>query len=135
MEALVTAFYGCLSECIDCSHTKKQRKIVSRKIQCKPFSCPYKDNATAICTVKGMFTGSYLIWAFGSAVYRGDCNGIGPATTTTPVPQMINIRSKLRPAPDLCKNVSLQCYLVVTVIHIQSRRNEVFAYTYVFFTI
>jgi hypothetical protein len=29
----------------------------------------------------------------------------------------INIQSALRTAPYLCKNVSLQCYLVVTVIH------------------
>jgi len=33
---------------------------------------------------------------------------------------MITIKSTLRTAPDLCKNVSLQCYLVATVIHIPS---------------
>jgi len=32
---------------------------------------------------------------------------------------------------DLCKNVSLQCYLVATVIHIQAlRRQTCFMYTY-----
>jgi len=30
---------------------------------------------------------------------------------------MINIQSTLRTAPDLCKYVSLHCYLVATVIH------------------
>ena len=33
---------------------------------------------------------------------------------------MINIQSTLLTAPDLCKNVSQQCYLVAAVIHIQS---------------
>jgi len=36
--------------------------------------------------------------------------------------QTINIQSALRPSPDLCKNVSLLCYLVTTVIHTQSVR-------------
>ena len=40
----------------------------------------------------------------------------------TPV---INIQSTLRTAPDLLKNVSLQCYLVSTVIRIQSLRSQV----------
>jgi hypothetical protein len=35
-------------------------------------------------------------------------------------PQTINIQSTLHTDPDLCKNVSLCCYLVATVIHIQS---------------
>jgi len=35
---------------------------------------------------------------------------------------VINIQSTLRTAPDLCKNVSLKCYLVATVIHVQSVR-------------
>ena len=33
---------------------------------------------------------------------------------------MTNIQSTLRTAPDLCKSAALQCYLVVTVIHMQS---------------
>ena len=37
----------------------------------------------------------------------------------------INIQSTLRTAPDLCKNVSLLCYLVATVIHIQSVCSQV----------
>jgi len=40
-----------------------------------------------------------------------------------------NIQSKLRAAFDLCKNVSLHCYLVTMVIHIQSVRNQVCMYT------
>jgi hypothetical protein len=36
-----------------------------------------------------------------------------------------NIQSTLSPSPDLCsKSVSLQCYLVATVIHIQSVRSQ-----------
>jgi len=38
---------------------------------------------------------------------------------------MINIQSALRTAPDLCKNVSLQCYLVATVIHIESVHSQI----------
>jgi len=36
-------------------------------------------------------------------------------------------------APDLCKNVSLQCYFVVAVISIQSVRNQIYVliYTYI----
>jgi hypothetical protein len=45
----------------------------------------------------------------------------------------INIQSTLRTAPDLCKTVSLQCYLVTTVIHIQSVHRYVCIHT--FFTI
>ena len=37
----------------------------------------------------------------------------------------INIQSTLRTSPDLCKNVSLQCYLVATVINIQSLLSQV----------
>jgi hypothetical protein len=40
----------------------------------------------------------------------------------------INIQSTLRTAPDLCKNVLLQCYLVATVIHIQSLRSQICVY-------
>jgi hypothetical protein len=35
------------------------------------------------------------------------------------------VQSTLRTAPDLCKNVSLQCYLVVTVIPIQSLHSQI----------
>ena len=41
---------------------------------------------------------------------------------------MINIQSTLRTAPDLCKNGSLQCCLVATVIHIQSVRSQICVY-------
>jgi len=37
----------------------------------------------------------------------------------------INIQSTLRTAPNLCNNVPLQCYLVATVIHIQSVRSRI----------
>ena len=37
----------------------------------------------------------------------------------------INIQSALRTAPYLCKNFSLQCYLVASVIHIQSLRSQI----------
>ena len=36
---------------------------------------------------------------------------------------------------DLCKNVSLQCYLVATVIHIQSLCSQMCVYIYTFFTL
>ena len=36
---------------------------------------------------------------------------------------------------DLCKNVLLQCYLVATVIHIQSVRSHICVYVHTFFTI
>ena len=32
---------------------------------------------------------------------------------------------------DLCKNVSLQCYFVATVIHIQSVRSQICVYTHI----
>ena len=41
----------------------------------------------------------------------------------------INIQSTLRIAPDLCKNVYLTCYLVATVIHIQSVLSQTCVYT------
>jgi hypothetical protein len=47
----------------------------------------------------------------------------------------INIRSTLRTATDLCKNVSLQFYLVATVIHIHSVRSRICVYIHMFLTI
>jgi len=44
--------------------------------------------------------------------------------------RMINIRSKLHITPDLCKNVSLKCYLVATVILIQSVRRQICEFTH-----
>ena len=44
------------------------------------------------------------------------------------------IQSTLRTDPNLCKNVSLQCYKVPTVIHIQSACSQivhVYIYTYI----
>jgi len=38
--------------------------------------------------------------------------------------QLINIQSTIRTAPDLCKNVSLQCYLVATVNRTKSVRSQ-----------
>ena len=35
---------------------------------------------------------------------------------------------------DLCKNVSLHCYLVATVIHIQSLHSQICVYIHVLFT-
>jgi hypothetical protein len=43
----------------------------------------------------------------------------------------INIQSSLRIAPHLCKRVSLQCYLVVTLMRIQSIRSQVCVHTYI----
>jgi hypothetical protein len=37
---------------------------------------------------------------------------------------VMNIQSTLRTAPELCKSASLQCYLVTTVIRIQSLHSE-----------
>ena len=45
---------------------------------------------------------------------------------------MINIQSTLRTAPDLCKNVSLQCYLVATVLHIQSVCSQICVYIHTY---
>jgi len=42
-----------------------------------------------------------------------------------------NIQSKLRAAFDLCKNISLHCYLVTMVINIQSVRSQVCMYTHI----
>jgi len=41
---------------------------------------------------------------------------------------MINIQSTLRTPPDLCQNVSLQCYLVETVIYIQILNYNIYIY-------
>jgi len=40
----------------------------------------------------------------------------------------INILSTLLNSPNLCKNISLQCYLVTTVIDTQSLRSQVCVY-------
>jgi hypothetical protein len=57
---------------------------------------------------------------------------------------MINIKSTICALPGLCKYVSLQCYLVVTVIYIQSTHSHLtmyihiyymYIYTHIFFTI
>jgi len=48
---------------------------------------------------------------------------------------MINIQSPLGTAPDLCKNDSLQCYLVATVIHIQDLRRQKCVYVHILFII
>jgi len=45
------------------------------------------------------------------------------------------VQSTFRTGPDLCKNVSLQYYLVATVIHIQSLHSQICVYTRIFFTI
>ena len=49
----------------------------------------------------------------------------------------INIKSALRNAPDLCKNVSLAVpyHLVATVAHIKSQRSQVCVYTNMLLTI
>ena len=47
----------------------------------------------------------------------------------------INIQSTLRITPDLCKNVSLHCYLVETVIHIQSVRRQICVYIHILYTV
>jgi hypothetical protein len=44
---------------------------------------------------------------------------------------MINTQSPLGTAPDLCKNVSLQCYLVATVIHKQALRKQTCVYVHI----
>jgi hypothetical protein len=46
---------------------------------------------------------------------------------------IINIQSPLGTAPDLCKNVSLQCYLVATVIHVQALRRQTCVYVHILF--
>ena len=48
---------------------------------------------------------------------------------------MINFQSTLRTAPESCKNVSLQCYLVATVIHIQSQCSQICVRIHIFFTV
>jgi len=72
-------------------------------------------------------------------VSKADCktfcpmSRIGPVTVR-PAPQWGNIQSTLRTAPDLCQNVSLQCYMVGTVIHIQSVHSQICTYIHMFFT-
>ena len=66
-----------------------------------------------------------LIWTLGPAVYCGGCKAFLSNITYLPSnyqagSPLINIQY----APDLCKNLSLQCYLVATVIHIQSTRSQ-----------
>jgi len=48
---------------------------------------------------------------------------------------MINIQSTLGTAPDLYKNVSLQRYLIATVIHIQALRRQTCVYVHILFII
>jgi len=45
---------------------------------------------------------------------------------------MINIQSKLRTAPDLCKNVSLSVLFVTTVIRIHSLRSQMCVHIYTY---
>jgi hypothetical protein len=47
----------------------------------------------------------------------------------------INIQSPLGTAPDLCKNVSLQCYLLATVIHIQDLGRQTCVCVHILFII
>ena len=46
-----------------------------------------------------------------------------------------NIKSTLHTTPDLCKNVSPQCYLVAMVIHVQSLCSQIYVYIHIFFTL
>jgi len=46
----------------------------------------------------------------------------------------INIQLKLRISPDLPKNVSLQCYLITTVTHIQSVCSQMCVQVRIYFT-
>jgi len=43
-----------------------------------------------------------------------------------------NLEVTLSTVPDLCKNVSLLCCLVETVIHIQSLRSQICVYRHIF---
>ena len=54
-----------------------------------------------------------------------------PSHCQAGVPE-INIQSTLRTAPDLRKNVSLHCYLVATVINIQSVLRQIYIYIYIY---
>jgi hypothetical protein len=48
---------------------------------------------------------------------------------------MINNQSTLRTAPNLCKNVSWQYYLVATVVHTQSLSSQICVYIDMFVTL
>ena len=48
---------------------------------------------------------------------------------------MINIQSTLRAAPDLCESFHTQCYLVATVIHMQSVRSQMRVYMHTLFAV
>jgi hypothetical protein len=62
---------------------------------------------------------------------------IRPVTPQTGAPTIYPVNTSHR--SDLCKNVSLQCYLVATVIHIQSVRSQICVcihiHIHMFFTI
>ena len=77
---------------------------------------------------------SHLVYA-GICRYHTSVCCVAVATQQPNVPyKMIhgpyNIQSTLRTAPRFCKNVSLQCYLVPTVLHTQSLRRYVYIYTH-----
>jgi hypothetical protein len=124
MKALVIAFYGCLSEVIS-SLTKQERRSVSRKVQCWPFSCRYKNNATAVALGRGCYLDP--IWTLGSAVYCWGCKLFCPMSRILPV--------TARPAPQLqisfaslpicVKIFHPLCYFVATVIRVQSVRSQI----------
>ena len=135
MKELVLAFCRCLSVYITCSVTKQQIQGVSRR---------FSANRSPVVVTKAP---RLVISVFFVPLVRRFIAGLVafcPSVMYSPTHRqgrvlMINIQSTLRTAPDLCKNVSLQCYLVATVIHIQSVRSQtcvcvcVCVYTHMFF--
>jgi len=117
MKELAITFCRCLSECISSSLTKRQ--IVKSKIQLS-----FKKHCNCPCTGKGK-----LIWfSFGRCGQRFTA-GIAKRSVQchvvfahSPPDRSLNAKHPVNTSHrfDLCKNVSLQCYLVATVIHIQS---------------
>jgi hypothetical protein len=111
MKALVTAFYGCSSESINCSLRTQQRQSVSRKIQCWPFSCRNKN--TSIAVVLGRGCSSVIIWTLKLAVYCRDCKIFCPVTASwCPIKKH---PVKNFPLPPMCVKMFHAHYYVVKV--------------------
>jgi hypothetical protein len=138
MKALLIAFYGCLLEVINCSLTKQERRSVNRKVQFWPFSCRYKNTATAVVLGRECSSGSHLDTRVSGFCW--DCKMFCPMSRIRPV--------TARPAPQLqisCQNFASfpicvkmfhpLCYFVATVIRVQSVSSQIcvglYIHTYV----
>jgi hypothetical protein len=140
MKALLIPFYGCLLEVINCSLTKQERRSMNRKVQFWPFSCRYKNTATAVVLERGCSSGSHLDTRVSGFCW--DCKVFCPMSrirpvTARPAPQLQIYCQNFASLPICVKMFHPLCYFVSTVIRVQSVRSQICVglYIHIFFTI